>query len=101
MYENKVHVIRMKPRIMDSFICFHIYESRGCSVSVVSGYGLNERAIEFRSPEEARDFSSTLWSRPALGSTQLPLQWLPRAISPGVKRGLGVTLTTYLHLVPR
>jgi hypothetical protein len=37
-------------------------------------------------------------SRPALGSTQPPIQWVPAVLSPGVKR---VTLTTYPHLVPR
>jgi hypothetical protein len=40
-------------------------------------------------------------SRPALGPTQPPVQWVPGVLSPGVKRGRGVTLTTYPHLVPR
>jgi hypothetical protein len=40
-------------------------------------------------------------SRPALGPTQLPVQWLPVVISPGVMRGRGVTLTTHPHLGPR
>jgi hypothetical protein len=40
-------------------------------------------------------------SRPALGPTQSPIQWVPAVISPGVKRGRGVTLTTHPHLVPR
>jgi hypothetical protein len=31
---------------------------RGNSVSIVSGYGLDDRAIEVRSPAEAKDFSS-------------------------------------------
>jgi hypothetical protein len=35
-------------------------------------------------------------SRPAVGRTQPPVQWVP-----GVKRGRGVTLTTHPHLVPR
>jgi hypothetical protein len=32
---------------------------------------------------------------------QPPIQWVPGALSPGVKRGRGVTLTTHPHLVPR
>jgi hypothetical protein len=40
-------------------------------------------------------------SRPALGPTQPPAQWVPGVLSPGLKRGRGVTLTTHPHLVPR
>jgi hypothetical protein len=40
-------------------------------------------------------------SRPALGPTQPPVQWVPGVLSPGVKRGRGVMLTTHPHLVPR
>jgi hypothetical protein len=32
----------------------------GCSVSIVSGYGLDDRAIEVRSPAEAKGFYSSL-----------------------------------------
>jgi hypothetical protein len=32
----------------------------GSSVSMVSGYGLDNQAIEVRSPAEAKDFSSNL-----------------------------------------
>jgi hypothetical protein len=32
----------------------------GISVSIVSGYGLDDRAMEVRSPAEAKDFSSSL-----------------------------------------
>jgi len=39
-------------------------------------------------------------SRPALGPTQPPVQWVPGVLSPGVKRGRGVTLTTHPHPVP-
>jgi hypothetical protein len=37
-----------------------MYRSRGSSVSIVSDYGLGDRAIEVRSPAEAKDFSSSL-----------------------------------------
>jgi hypothetical protein len=40
-------------------------------------------------------------SRPALGPTQPPVQWVPGVLSPGVKHGRGVMLTTHPHLVPR
>jgi hypothetical protein len=39
-------------------------------------------------------------SRPALGPTQPPVQWVSGVLSPGVNRGRGVTLTTYPHVVP-
>jgi hypothetical protein len=66
----------------------------------VSGYRQDERAIEVRSSAEARVFfSETSVSRPALGPTQPPVQWVTRVLSPGLKRGWGVTLTTQPHLV--
>jgi hypothetical protein len=33
--------------------------------------------------------------------TQPPVQWVQGVLSPGVKHGRGVTLTTHSHLVPR
>jgi hypothetical protein len=42
-----------------------------------------------------RIFPLSSVSRPALGPTQPPVQWVPGILSPGVKRGLGVTLTTH------
>jgi len=34
-------------------------------------------------------------SRPSLGPTQPPVQWVPGVLSLGVKRGRGVMLTTH------
>jgi hypothetical protein len=48
-----------------------------------------------------RIFPLSSVSRPALGPTQPPAQWVPGVLSPGVKRGRGVMLTTHPHLVLR
>jgi hypothetical protein len=69
---------------------------RVSSVSIVSEYGLDDLAIGVRSPAGALDFFPLASvSRPALGPTQPPVQWLPRFLSPWVKRGLSVMLTTH------
>jgi hypothetical protein len=62
----------------------------------VSDYGLG-----FDTRQGQRIFPLSSVSRPALGPTQPPVQWVPEVLSPGVKRGRGVTLTTHPHLVPR
>jgi hypothetical protein len=37
-------------------------------------------------------------SKPALGPSQPPVQWVPGVLSPGLKRGRGVTLITHPNL---
>jgi hypothetical protein len=69
----------------------------GSPVRIVSGYGLDDRAIVVRSPAEAKRF---FLSSPALGPIP-PIQWVPGVLSPGLKRGRGVTLITHPHLMPR
>jgi hypothetical protein len=57
----------------------YLQETRepGSSVNIVSGYGLDDRAIEVRSPAEAKGFFPVASaSRPALGPTQPPVQWV-------------------------
>jgi len=39
-------------------------------------------------------------SRPALGPTRPPIQWLPGALIPKDKAARSMKLTTHLHLVP-
>jgi hypothetical protein len=52
------------------------------SVGTATGYGLDGRGLN-----TGRDnvFLFSAASRPALGPTQPPIQWVPRALSPGVK----------------
>jgi hypothetical protein len=51
----------------------------------VSDYGLDDRAIGVRSPAGVKDFFVASVSRPALGPTQPPVQWVPGVLSSGVK----------------
>jgi hypothetical protein len=66
----------------------------GSVVSIATGYGLDGPGLECR---WGRDFSHL--SRPVLGPTQPPVQWVP-GLSGGVKSGRGVRLTPHLLVVP-
>jgi hypothetical protein len=55
----------------------------GSSVSIVSDYGLDDRAIGVRSLAEVKDLSSNLCVRLTLRPTQPPVQWVPGFLSPG------------------
>jgi hypothetical protein len=71
----------------------------GSSVSIVSDYGLDDRAIGVRYPAGTKDFSSSLCVQ--TGSEAYPASCKMGTGSPfpGTKRGRGVTLTTHPHLV--
>jgi hypothetical protein len=75
--------------------------SRVSSGSIVSDYGLDDRAIGVRSPAGAKDFSSSLCVQ--TGSVAHPASCTMGTGGPfpGAKRGRGVTLTTHSYLVPR
>ena len=77
------------------YIMYFLYgEGRDSLVSTATGYGLDVSGFESRC---GRDFTHP--SRPAVGPTQPPIQWVP-----GISRGLsgrGVALTTHPHLAPR
>jgi hypothetical protein len=54
------------------------------SVGVATGHGLDDRGVRLRGPVGARIFSMS--SRPVLWPTQPPIQWVPGALSLGLKR---------------
>jgi hypothetical protein len=92
-----------KLRIFSLYQDFHFRTlnvmCRGSSVSIVCDYGLDDQGFDPRQGQ--RTFLLAPASRPALGYTQPPIQWVPGLLSLWVKRGRGVMLTTHPHLVPR
>jgi hypothetical protein len=66
----------------------------GSSVGTATGYGLDGSGIEFRWGRDTPHMS-----RPALGPTQPPVQWVP-GLSWGLS-GRGVTLTPHPLQVPK
>jgi hypothetical protein len=61
--------------------------SRVSSASIVSDYGLDDRAIGVRSPAEAKDFSSSLCVQTGSGAHPASCTMGTGGLSPGVKRG--------------
>jgi hypothetical protein len=77
--------------------------SRGAGIaqSVQCRYGLDDRAIEVRSPAGAEAFPSNVCVQTDSGDHPGSCTMGTGVLSPGVKCGRGVKLTTRLHLVPR
>jgi hypothetical protein len=51
---------------------------------IATGHGLDDRGVVVRVLVGSRNFSTS--SRPALGSTKPPIQWISGALSPEIKR---------------
>jgi hypothetical protein len=75
--------------------------SRGSSVSIVSAYGLDDRAIDVRSPVEARDFSSILCVQTGSGAHPASCTMGTGGPFPGGKARPGRDADHSPHLVPR
>jgi hypothetical protein len=70
--------------------------SRVSSGSIVSDYGLDERAIGVRFPAGAKDFASILCVQTGSGAHPASCPMGTGGPFPGVKRGRGVTMATLL-----
>jgi hypothetical protein len=57
-------------------LCIFMRRSRDSSVGTAAGYGLDDRG-QSSSPGRIKNFLFSTSSRPALGSTQPPIQWVP------------------------
>jgi hypothetical protein len=68
------------------FLLLHLNHSRHSSVGIALGYGLDDRVLGFDSRRGLGILLFTIASRTALGYTQPPIQWVPEALSLGVKR---------------
>jgi hypothetical protein len=83
LIEYEVTKLYYLERMAFFVVVFTPLRSLVSSGSIVSDYGLDDRAIGVRSPAGAKDFFSlSSVSRPALVPTQ-PLQWVPWVLSPG------------------
>jgi hypothetical protein len=66
---------------MNSFTVLTAFMSRGVAVGIATGYRLDDRGVG-----RLRSYLYSTASRPTLGSIQPPIQWVPVALSLGVKR---------------
>jgi hypothetical protein len=73
------------PSIPQAFLSFRELISDS-SVGIALGYGLDDRGSRVRYPAGAGNFLFTTAPRTALGLTQPPIQWIPGALSLGIKR---------------
>jgi hypothetical protein len=82
-------------------IQFSLPWSRSSSVSIVSDYWLDDRAIGIRSPVGEKDFSCSLCVQTSSEANPASCTMATGGPSPGAKRCRFVKLTTHPHLVPR
>jgi hypothetical protein len=64
----------------------HFITSRDSSVGIATDYGLDDGMIGVRFPGGLGILLFDIVSRQALGPTQPPIQWIPGALSLGLKR---------------
>jgi hypothetical protein len=81
VYTRIVFKVKMKAAKTSTGILPKHYKSRESSVGTALGYRLDDRCTRVRFPAGAWNFSLH-----PLGPTQPPIQWVPGALTLGVKR---------------
>jgi hypothetical protein len=83
------------------YLLITIHIERGSSVSIVSGYGLDDRVIEVRSRQRRKDFSSRLCVQTGSGAHPASCTMGKDGPFPGTKERTGPNADHSPHLVPR
>jgi hypothetical protein len=63
-----------------------LYVSHSSAVGIATGYGLDYIGVGVQVPVQFKHFNFSISSWLAVGPIQPPIQWVPGALSPGVKR---------------
>jgi hypothetical protein len=100
-YIPKTAIFTFKIQFKDLYLSTFISLEPDSSVSRVSDYGLDDRAIKVRSPAEATDFSTSLCVQTGSGAHPASCTIDTGVPSPGVKSSRCVTLTAHPHVVQR
>jgi hypothetical protein len=58
-----------------------VNESRDSVVGIATGYGLDDLRVGVRALVRVNNFNFSISSKPALRSTQPPVQWVPGSLS--------------------
>jgi hypothetical protein len=83
MAEFRVYIVHEQ-----AYQCYETFNRPTVKIGSLYSYWLRAGRLRVRSysPSRVKNFLFSVSSRPALRPTQSPIQWVPRALSPTVKR---------------